>query len=532
MNSNLTNIENIHSVENRYGVCFLQCDVKDLSQVMIYLFEHLELRYLVEAFAVDSMGQEGIKRFQVNYLLKNLETYQLYCVQVQVNDGEEIESQSPIWKNAYIHELEMQEMMGISYKFNPRPLFLQASKFGHPLRKDFNGFKEVASSSVNREEWLQIHPQHLIKQNEIEIFLNLDDDKVIDCQLESGFTHFGLEKKCETCNVDQILNLSDKCNSFVSPFHNVLWADTIEKLLNINLPDRAMAIRMILVELSRMMDHFHGIALIAHELKFQKYYLDMLFYIKRVRELIRYYCGADAATTFTCIGGVRYDIPQGWISLCMDVLDLIEDDMMDFNKVVSKSSIWKNTLKTGHISAQEAMKWGLGGVNLRASGINYDIRKHQPYYFYNEIDFDVPIGQGGEVLDRYLVRLEEIFQSIKIIVQVLDNMPTGEIISDEAKTFRNLKQYGQIIDEQAYRDFVEKSVDIPADSLYNSMESGSGEIGIYLKGDGSPVPNRMKIFSSHSNALAAFPEIARGNHYEDILLIYASLNMHMSEVER
>ena len=522
----LGKIYKLDQVEFKNGVNYISVQFDKLSDLMLYLYEHLGYAYLIDVFATKLSALENLNKeqslncFEVSYLLKNLAEQEQLCVQVKIGEDVKLVSQSSLWSNAYVKEMEIAELFGIEFNFSKQNVLLDSN------------VSEV--DPIAEQKCLVLSPSHFLRKYEVDLVLKLSDDIVEKCTLKRGYSYCGLEKTCENLNVEQILNFSDKFNPLLSPVYNVLLADTVEKFISIEIPERAMGIRMIMLELCRIIDHCFSIAMIAYELDYQKYYKDMLFYIERLNELIRLYCGSVSCTSFTCIGGVRFDLPQGWISLCHDELEQIQSDILEFGSLVNLSASLKSALATGKISAQNAINWGLSGPNLRASGINFDLRKHKPYYFYAEVDFEVPVGQRGEALDRYLVRLEEIHQSIRIINQVLDNMPTGKITSDYFPTLHNLQNEikKEEINESGLRYLVSNPMIIPNGQIYNSLETSCGEAGIYLRGENKESPSRLKVFSAASNAVAGLPSFLEGYNYREALLIYSSLNIHMKEVER
>lgn len=523
----------IDELEIDNNVNFLKIQKETIIETMLYLREHYEMSQLVDIFVIDNMNESSESRFCLNYFLKNLSRSGHICVQFEFDENDLIESVSELWPNAIRWEEEIKLLFGINLNFINNSKFLIVENGSFPMRKDFKD-KEFIYDFENEKfsNEILLTPTHYLQKNDIEIAVQVNDSIVTKSNLLTGYQFRGIEKQCEHLNVEQISTFSDRWNPNKSIFYNVLWNDTLEKLFQIKIPERAMAIRMILLELNRIKEHCFMIAMISYELKFQKYYSLMMLNLEKINGLIKFYTGDRTSTSFACMGGVRNDLPAGWTSTCITILDSIEQELMDFSKVLNNSTMWNLSLSVGKISSIKAIEWGLSGPNLRASGINFDLRKKSPYYFYKDVNFEVPIGQEGKVVDRYLVRFEEIIQSIKIIMQVLDNIPSGEMLNKEVKSFRAFKNGIFVTDEKLFKDAFNNQLKIPHTQFYNSMESSDGEIGIHLKGNDSFYPQRLKIFSSSTNALSIFSEIIKEQNVSDLLLIYASLNINMKDVER
>lgn len=522
-------LTSLNDLEYDNDVHYLKTSCEEVFELMLYLKEHLSMTKLVDIFVIDRLKLQKDNRFCLNYLLKNLEFNKYICVQLEFDTPNKIESISFIWPNAFFWESEILNHYNIQFNFELPP-----NEFSGLMRKDFYKSKvELQTQDLNESNsTLKLKPSHYLQQNELELELSLQDDVIQECKINTGFQFRGIEKSCENLTSEHLMTFSDKWNPNKSLFFNVLCSDTFERMLSIQVTERAMAIRMIMMELNRIMEHCYTIAMICYEMKFSKYYSEMMIYLEKIRGLVRFYCGEDISTSFSCIGGVRYEIPQGWASTCINLLDSIEQGIIDFNKVIQSSSIWNEILLVGKISSLQALEYGISGPSLRASGINYDLRKKSLKYFYKDVDFETPVGQEGFVLDRYLVRIEEIFQSIKIIMQVLDNLPSGKIISSDSLSFRSFKDKDNIFNEQKYIDVITKEINIPNSQIYNSLESSEGEIGLHIVGDGGNKPLRFKLYSSATNTFSLYPKVMDGLDYQDALLILASLNINMKEVER
>lgn len=524
----ITVTENLQSLENLKfdnDVHYLKIDKSEVAELMLYLKEHLGMVSLLDIFVEDRFLLGTSNRFLINYLLKNLDLNKSICVQFEFDENFELSSQSYIWPNALVWEQEISQLYGLDFSFQN---FKNSLQIYDVMRKDFE-VKNIENKSLESLEKfnLSLAPSHYLYSSDLEVKLSLNDDEIQDCFINRGFQYRGIEKNCENLTIEQLIAYSSKWVSDKAIFYNVLCCDSLEKLLSVELPERAMAIRMILLELNRIMDHCLSLAMISYEKEHINNYLLMMSFVEKVKSLILFYNHGHMSTSFCCIGGVNNDIPQGWVPTCISVLDLIEQGIIDINKTLTGSNIWNTNLRVGTISSASCLEYSVTGPTLRASGVNYDLRKKAPKYFYKDVDFDTPIGQEGMVLDRFLIRVEEIYQSIRIIMQVLDNLPSGEVISNNSIALRNLKT-----NDDLFRERVNTGINIPKKQTFNSIESSNGEIGLHLVGQDSIKLSRLKIFSSSNNALQLFSSVIIGQDYHESITVFTSLGINMKEVER
>ena len=311
-----------------------------------------------------------------------------------------------------------------------------------------------------------------------------------------GYLHRGIEKIAESLMYTQFQPYTDRLDYISAPANNLAYVQAVEKLLGIDATPRAKFIRVILAELARISSHLlwlgtHGMDLGA---------MSMFLYCFRERELaldlIELNCGARLTTNCMEIGGVRNDINQEFIDKANDFIKMFPDKIQDYENILTKNRIWlKRTKDIGIVTAEEAINWGLSGPTLRGSGVKYDVRKAQPYAAYDQIDFEVPIGMVGDVYDRYLVRMEEMRQSNKIIRQALEKLPEGPVkVQDPRITRPNKAELNTSMEALIqYCYLIMEGIVPPKGEIYSSVEAPKGELGFYIYSDGTSKPYRMKI---------------------------------------
>ena len=305
----------------------------------------------------------------------------------------------------------------------------------------------------------------------------------------------------------------------------------MENLFGINIPDKAKALRMVFCELSRILDHLNCIGDLSLSAGNEIIKFKCLDMKERIYELFEKVAGSRLKVSINVIGGLSRDLPQGWIIECLNNLKYIEKNIIVIDKLLTRSPTWMSrTNVCCSLSAKDALDYGLSGPNLRATGINYDLRKASPYYFYRDVDFDVPLGINGNSYDRYLVRLEEIRQSLRIITQILDNLPVSDIIADHSFT-QVLTQEENKGSENSSKFFKETPATTEK-SHYSFIESANGELGFFLVSDGGICPWRVKIRAPSFAHAQAFESSATELLIDDALVAFSSFNITPGELDR
>ena len=358
---------------------------------------------------------------------------------------------------------------------------------------------------------LNMGPQHPSTHGVLRIVLHLDGERVADSDIVIGYLHRGIEKLSENRDWTQIILLTDRMDYVAAASTNLGYCETVEKLMSIEVPRRARYVRTVLNELQRIASHCLWLGTHAMDIGAMTVFL----YAFRERELIldlfEEYCGARLTYNSQRIGGLPLDIPPGWDRKVLEFCDIMDSKVDEYETLLTHNRIWlERTRDIGIISGSEAVALGMCGPALRGSGVPRDVRKDEPYAAYDEMDFDVPIGDRGDTYDRYLVRLEEFRQSTRIIRQGIEGLPEGPFIGK-----------------------VPRLIKPPAGETYHAIESPKGEIGFFIVSDGrSTNPYRFRVRSPSFCNLQALPRLIRGHLVADVVALIGSIDIVLGEVDR
>ena len=335
---------------------------------------------------------------------------------------------------------------------------------------------------------INMGPQHPSTHGVLRVILELDGEIVVKATPDIGFLHRGLEKLAENKTYHQCITLTDRMDYVAGMSNNLAYVLAVEKLIAIEAPPRAQAIRVLLCELQRIASHLLWLGTHAHDIGA----MTPFFYAFRDRDEILFMfemvCGSRLTPSYFRVGGLAQDLPEEFEAKCREFTRTFPARVDEYETLLTKNKIWmRRTQGVGAISAQEAINWGLSGPILRASNVNWDLRKAMPYCGYESYDFIVPTGENGDVYDRYLVRLMEMRQSNEIIRQVLDRMPGGEVQVDDPKVVYPAKAKVLESIEALIHHFhiASEGFPVPKGEVYASVESPKGELGFYLVSDGS-----------------------------------------------
>lgn len=358
---------------------------------------------------------------------------------------------------------------------------------------------------------LNMGPQHPSTHGVLRIVLHLDGERVADSDIVIGYLHRGIEKLSENRDWTQIILLTDRMDYVAAASTNLGYCETVEKLMSIEVPRRARYVRTVLNELQRIASHCLWLGTHAMDIGAMTVFL----YAFRERELIldlfEEYCGARLTYNSQRIGGLPLDVPPGWDRKVLEFCDIMDSKVDEYETLLTHNRIWlERTRDIGIISGSEAVALGMCGPALRGSGVPRDVRKDEPYAAYDEVEFDVPIGDRGDTYDRYLVRLEEFRQSTRIIRQGIEGLPEGPFIGK-----------------------VPRLIKPPAGETYHAIESPKGEIGFFIVSDGrSTNPYRFRVRSPSFCNLQALPRLIRGHLVADVVALIGSIDIVLGEVDR
>jgi len=395
----------------------------------------------------------------------------------------------------------------------------------------------VIEISTERPDTLTINmgPSHPATHGVLRVVLDLDGETVVACRPDLGYLHRGMEKIAENRTYLQFIPYTDRMD-YLSPLAaNVGFALAVETLLGIEVPPRCQVLRVICCELARVGSHLVWLGTSALDLGAAT----MFFHTFKDREwhydLIEDLTGARLTTSYTRVGGVAHDATADWLKRLRAFVDAMPDRIDDYEALLTKNTIWlKRTQGIGRLTAKEALSYGVTGPVLRASGVNYDVRKAKPYLGYETYDFEVPVGTEGDVYDRYLVRIEEMRQSVKILDQALKTIPQGPVNVDDPKIFLPVKSKVLSSMEELIHQFmiVTEGFTCPAGEVYVATEVPKGELGFYIVSQGGKSPYRCRIRSSAFNNLASLKHQVEGELVADVVACIGSIDPVMGEVDR
>ncbi len=382
---------------------------------------------------------------------------------------------------------------------------------------------------------LNMGPSHPATHGTVKFLLTLDGETVVDMVVEVGYLHRGFEKMCESVSYSNVFPYTDRLNYCSAIMNNIGYALAVEKLCDLEVTERCKYILVVTNELARISDHYTNIAAAALELGALTAFIYFVETRELVWDLLEKVCGARLTSNYIRVGGLMCDLPSGFnddLEATYPKLDKLFDDV---DKLLTKNRIFLDRMRdTGAISKEEAISWGFTGPCLRACGIDYDIRKKQPYLVYDRLDFDIPLGTTGDNFDRYLVRMEEIKQSLKIIKQAMKDMPEGPINIDNPYLRIPSKQdvYSQMEEMIAHFKVVIDGVKPPVGEVYYATEAANGELGFYIVSDGSGKPWKCRVRPPCFTMTGALPELCKGGMLADIVPTFDMLNMIGGECDR
>jgi NADH-quinone oxidoreductase subunit D len=382
---------------------------------------------------------------------------------------------------------------------------------------------------------INMGPQHPSTHGVLRVILELDGEVVVKATPDIGFLHRGLEKLAESKTYHQCIPLTDRLDYVAGMSNNLAYVLAVEKLLGMEVPPRAQAIRVLLSELQRIASHLLWLGTHAHDIGA----MTPFFYAFRDRDEILFMfemvCGSRLTPSYFRVGGLAQDLADGFEAKCREFTRIFPARVDEYETLLTKNKIWmRRTQGVGAISAEEAINWGLSGPILRASNVYWDLRKMMPYCGYEAYEFIVPTGKNGDVYDRYLVRLMEMRQSNEIVRQVLDKMPGGAVIADDPKVVFPPKPKVQESIEVMIHHFhiASEGFPVPQGEVYASIESPKGELGFYLISDGSNKPWRFRVRPPSFINLSALSTMVQGRLIADVVAIIGSIDIVLAEVDR
>ena len=546
--------------EQAFGNDIIKLQPSQLTSVLHFLKSQCQFDFLMSIAGADWPDRE--KRFEISYELFSSKTSGRLRLKTAIAEGEQIPSVRLIWKTADWFEREIYDMYGVVFKGHPnmQRLLTHHQFKGHPLRKDypadyqqhctetlplhfdkdshFDSPADNKSADNPAEEDLMplnIGPSHPATHGTLRIMALLNGEKVQKAGVELGYLHRCFEKMAETHPYNQVIPYTDRLNYCSAPMNNVGYCRAVEKLLGVEIPPKAQTLRLILCELSRIIDHIVCIGANALDLGALTGFFHLFTYREKVYTLFEKLCGARLTVSLTRVGGMAQEPPKDWLKDVLGFCEEMKKGVEELETLLTNNRIWMDrTQGIGAISIEEAVQWGYTGPCLRSAGMRLDLRKADPYYGYDELDFTVPTGTTGDVYDRYLVRVEEMRQSIRIIEQAVKCMPLGDYtIRDKDIVLPEKKDvYGNIEGLMQHFMLVMHGLRPPVGEVYSATEAANGELGFYLISDGSAKPYRLKVRPPCFAIYQSFPQQIQGVLVADVISILGSMNVIAGELDR
>jgi len=403
---------------------------------------------------------------------------------------------------------------------------------------------ELERGAVDRDDPLQgelmqlnMGPQHPATHGVLRLKVTLDGETVVAVEPVVGYLHRGKEKTCESLGWRKFFVHTDRLDYVQPVLNNIAYALALEKLAGLELPERAQTIRVLLMELSRIMAHLIYLGTTAIDLGA----VTMFFWTFNEREkiytLLDAWSGHRMNNTYVRVGGVYADLEERHETDMRAFVEQFPARIDEFERMLTRNRIWYDRNRgVAPISGADAIAWGLTGPNLRASGVDFDLRKRQPCSGYEHYDFEVPLGSDGDCYDRYLVRIEEMRQSVRICRQALDRLARSRgaefLAEDRRYVLPPRADVGRSMEELIFQFKIVTDMALPAGEAYQGVESSKGELGFYVVSDGTSTPVRCHIRAPGLLSIQAIPVLAEGRLFSDMVAIIGSLDFVMGEVDR
>ncbi len=388
---------------------------------------------------------------------------------------------------------------------------------------------------VGEKMVLNMGPSHPATHGVLRLILEMDGEVITKADPDVGFLHRGDEKIAENMHYNQFVPYTDRLDYLAPLANNVAYALAVEKLMGWEVPERGRAIRVICCELARISAHMLGVGVFAMDVGAMTVFLYTFTEREKIYNLCEQLTGARFTTSYTRVGGQVRDLPEGFAAAVRKFLDELEPVIDEVDKLLSRNAIFMaRTQDLGVISKKQAIEWGITGPNLRGSGVEHDLRKATPYLDYDRYDFDIPVGTKGDCYDRYLVRMEEMRQSVRILRQVFDKLPSGPINVTDQKGYLPNKERVLMKMEELIHHFIiaTQGIDAPAGEVYFGAENPKGELGFYIHSKGGGVPYRLKIRSPSFINLSLLSKMLPGHLLSDVPSVLGSLDFVMGECDR
>ena len=398
-------------------------------------------------------------------------------------------------------------------------------------------FENLAFEREGNEMIVNFGPQHPSAHGQLRLMLHMKGEEIVKAHPDIGYLHRGMEKMGENMIYNEFMPTTDRMDYIAASSNNYAFALAVEKLIAVEVPRRAQVIRMILLELNRLISHLFWLATHALDVGAMSVFLYAFREREYILDLIEDYCGARLTHSAIRIGGVPLDLPLGWLDQARNLMNKLPSDIKDYEDLLDQNRIWKMRLENVGIVSQEVAKsWGTSGIMLRGSNIKWDIRKEEPYELYGEVDFDVPVSDKCDSYGRYKLYMEEMRQSIRIVDQVIDMYKdTKPQLMAKAPEFISADKEQIMTQNYSLMEhfvLVTQGMRPPVGESYVATESPKGELAFYINSQGGSYPYRMKIRAPSFWHTGILQDILPGHQLADVVTIIGTTNIVFGEVDR
>jgi NADH-quinone oxidoreductase subunit D len=412
---------------------------------------------------------------------------------------------------------------------------LDVARWGIPASYDVSVKRDTDELFGESKVLVNIGPTHPAMHGAFRCMARLNGEIIEKSYCEFGYTHRAKEKLGENRTYHQFIVYTDRLNYCSALINNVTYAMSVERLMGIEVPERAIWIRMMCAELARVIDHLICVGINAVDLGAFSYFLYGYHQREKAYTLIEKLCGARLTTSYTRIGGLMADAPEGWERELKEWVKETRAVVDEMDRLLTENRIWlKRTKGVAIMNREDCLKYSFTGPNARAAGIDIDLRRDQPCMFYDQVDFDVPVAQTGDVFDRYFVRLEEIRQSLNILTQCADRIRKGPVWSEDKRTRIPEKEqvYNTMEGLIHHFKFFMTGFQVPAGEAYTPFEAANGELGFYIVSKGGPSAHRMRIRGPSFWHYQGLDPMIRGEYIADLVAALGSINVIAGELDR
>ncbi len=565
------------ATEEAFGSPVITIKPESLLEVGRFLRDDPELNYdlLSSLTVVDRLKLPDYNASEARFV-------GVYHLRSVARDGDLLEIKTPlpggdepvapsvtgIWPAANWHEREAYDLMGVTYDGHPdlRRILLPNDWSGHPLRKDMplggervpftvtwddEEFKHLGKQIMQPEQRLEpvpagmdpkhmilnMGPQHPSTHGVLRLIVELDGERVKNVEPDIGYLHSGFEKQAENVRYKDFVYYTDRMDYVSAMQNNLSYCVAVEKMLGIEVPDRAQTIRVIMAELQRIASHLVWLG--THALDVSGTGHALLMYAFREREeimdLFEMACGARLTTSYMRIGGVSDDLPPAFIPRMLEFLDMMDKRLVEYEEMLDENPLWRKRLQgIGYLSKKDAIAMGVTGPMLRGSGVKYDLRRARPYCGYEKYDFEIPTSDLGDSYGRYLVRMAEMKQSVRILRQAAAILPEGDYLLDDPKITppnRDLLDQSMEALIRHFKLFTEGLTPAPGE-VYRGIEASKGEMGFYIVSDGGAHPYRMHIRTPSFANLQSISMMSKGHLLSDVVVVIGTIDIVLGDVDR